>query len=63
MKRMIWTCGKCGRNEYSESAMASHSCTKKELPVQTEEEKPQKLTQKKGAKRGRKSKKTNNKLD
>ena len=75
-KRMLWTCAKCGGNEYSQQGKLKHICfeyrkteqdkrdeKKKEIEVvEIVEEKPQKLTQK-GAKRGRKSKKTNDKCD
>lgn len=76
-KRMLWTCAKCGGNEYSQQGKLKHICfdykktdqdrrteNKKEIEVaEVIEEKPQELTKKKGVKSGRKSKKTNKQLD
>jgi len=76
MKKMLWTCSKCGGNEYSQEGKLSHVCHawKKTAQEERQEKKrnieaaeiiednpqPEELTQKKGAKRGRKSKKTTN---
>lgn len=71
--KYFWTCCKCYGNEYSEDARITHICNEwrlKEKPKKENKNKiesaeiieetktPDKLTQKKGAKRGRKSKKT-----
>jgi hypothetical protein len=74
MPKYFWTCCKCYGNEYSESARITHICNEhlrekpKENKLNIEEvkivkETPPKLTQKKGVKSGRKSKKSNSKLD
>ena len=73
----MWTCAKCGGNEYSTEGRLRHVCyswvkktedkraeSKKSIErAEIIEENPQELTQKKGVKRGRKSKKSNNNIN